>query len=93
MQLAHSNPFFTATAFNVEDLLLSRVHTSLSDLRAKLRDCLAVIKEEPVQLINDSYKGFISLSTHLRVGGEQLERLKLPLGNLKSQVLVSSSPL
>ena len=91
--LAHNNSFFTATTFNVEDFLLSRVHTSLPDLRAELRDYLAVLKEELVQLINDDYEAFISLSTDLRGEGERLERLKLPLGDLKSQILVSSTPL
>lgn len=91
--LAHNNPFFTATTFNVEDFLLSRVHTSLPDLRTELRDYLAVLKEELVQLINDDYEAFISLSTDLRGEGERLERLKLPLSGLKSQILVSSVPL
>jgi conserved oligomeric Golgi complex subunit 2 len=91
--LAHNNPFFTATTFNVEDFLLSRVHTSLPDLRAELRDYLAVLKEELVQLINDDYEAFISLSTDLRGEGQRLERLKLPLSDLKSQILVSSTSL
>ncbi len=86
--LAHSNPFFTATDFNVEEFLLSRVHTSLPELRAELRDYLANLKEELVQLINDDYEAFISLSTDLRGEGTRLERLKWPLGDLKSQVLV-----
>ena len=90
--LAHNNCFFTATTFNVEDFLLSRVHTSLPDLRTELRDYLAVLKEELVQLINDDYEAFISLSTDLRGEGERLERLKLPLGDLKSQILVSFTP-
>ncbi|KAF8502380.1 COG complex component [Russula emetica] len=91
--LAHNNSFFTATTFNVEDFLLSRVHTSLPDLRAELRDYLAVLKEELVQLINDDYEAFISLSTDLRGEGERLERLKLPLGDLKSQILESRQEL
>jgi conserved oligomeric Golgi complex subunit 2 len=91
--LAHDNPFFTATVFDVEEFLLSRVHTSLPDLRAELRDYLSVLKEELVQLINDDYEAFISLSTDLRGEGARLDRLKWPLGDLKSQILVSSSPL
>jgi len=88
LPLAHDNPFFTATTFNLEDFLLSRVHTSLPDLRAELRDYLAVLKEELVQLINDDYEAFISLSTDLKGEGARLERLKLPLDDLKSQILV-----
>jgi conserved oligomeric Golgi complex subunit 2 len=90
LPLAHDNPFFTTATFNVEDFLLSRVHTSLPDLRAELRDYLAVLKEELVQLINDDYEAFISLSTDLKGEGARLERLKLPLGDLKSQILVGS---
>ena len=86
--LAHTNPFFTASHFNVEEFLLSRVHTSLPDLRTELRDYLAILKEELVQLINDDYEAFISLSTDLRGEGARLERLKWPLGDLKSQILV-----
>ncbi|KAI0301006.1 oligomeric golgi complex component, COG2-domain-containing protein [Multifurca ochricompacta] len=91
--LAHSNPFFATATFNVEEFLLSRVHTSLPDLRAELRDYLAVLKEELVQLINDDYEAFISLSTDLRGEGERLERLKLPLGDFKSQILQSRQEL
>lgn len=88
--LAHDNTFFTASTFNVEDFLLSRVHTSLPDLRAELRDYLAILKEELVQLINDDYEAFISLSTDLKGEGARLERLKWPLSDLKSQILVGS---
>ena len=88
--LTHSNPFFTARQFNVEEFLLSRVHTSLPELRAELRDYLAILKEELVQLINDDYEAFISLSTDLRGEGTRLERLKWPLGDLKSQIIVRS---
>ncbi|KAI0288526.1 oligomeric golgi complex component, COG2-domain-containing protein [Russula brevipes] len=91
--LAHGNPFFIATTFNVEDFLLSRVHTSLPDLRTELRDYLAVLKEELVQLINDDYEAFISLSTDLRGEGARLERLKFPLGDLRSQILESRQEL
>lgn len=86
--LSHSNPYITAEAFNVEDFLLSRSHTSLPDLRTELRDYLATLKEELVKLINDDYEAFISLSTDLRGEGTRLERLKYPLGMLKSEILV-----
>ena len=91
--LSHGNPFFTATNFDVEEFLLSRVHTSLPDLRAELRDYLAILKEELVQLINDDYEAFISLSTDLRWEGTRLERLKWPLGGLRSQIQVRSPHL
>lgn len=86
--LSHSNAYLTAETFNVEDFLLSRSHTSLPDLRTELRDYLALLKEELVKLINDDYEAFISLSTDLRGEGTRLERLKHPLGMLKSEILV-----
>jgi hypothetical protein len=86
--LSHSNPHLTAPVFNVEQFLLSRSHTSLPDLRSELRDYLASLKEELVKLINDDYEAFISLSTDLRGEGARLERLKYPLGMLRSEILV-----
>lgn len=86
--LSHSNPYITAPTFNVEEFLLSRSHTSLPDLRTELRDYLGMLKEELVKLINDDYEAFISLSTDLRGEGARLERLKFPLGMLKSEILV-----
>lgn len=87
--LAHGNPYLTAEKFNVEDFLMSRAHTSLQDLRSELRDYLVSLKEELVQLINDDYEAFISLSTDLRGEGVRLNKLKSPLGVLKAQILVS----
>jgi len=86
--LSHDNPYFTAETFNVEEFLLSRSRTSLPDLRTELREYLAKLKEELVKLINDDYEAFISLSTDLRGEGTRLERLKMPLGDLREQVLV-----
>ncbi|KAH9051485.1 COG complex component [Lactarius vividus] len=91
--LTHGDPFLTATHFNVEEFLLSRARTSLPELRTELRDYLATLKEELVRLINDDYEAFISLSTDLRGEGARLERLKLPLGDLKSQILESRERL
>lgn len=86
--LSHDNPYLTTDAFNVEEFLLSRSYTSLPDLRMELRDYLSILKEELVKLINDDYEAFISLSTDLRGEGVRLNKLKYPLGGLKSQVLV-----
>ncbi|KAI0047760.1 COG complex component [Auriscalpium vulgare] len=91
--LVHTNPFFTAETFNVEEFLLSRAHTSLPDLRSELRDYLAVLKEELVKLINDDYEAFISLSTDLRGEGARLARLQWPLAELKGQILESRQQL
>lgn len=89
--LSHDNPHLTAEVFNVEEFLLSRSHTSLQDLRSELRDYLASLKEELVLLINDDYEAFISLSTDLRGEGSRLEKLKLPLDDLRKRISVSIS--
>ena len=89
--LSHDDPYLSADAFDVELFLQSRSYTSLPDLRTELRDYLATLKEELVQLINDDYEAFISLSTDLRGEGTRLERLKWPLADLKSQTLVRDS--
>ncbi|KAJ6499253.1 COG complex component [Mycena sanguinolenta] len=91
--LAHDNPYLTSDVFDVEAFLLSRSHTSLRDLRTELRDYLASLKEELVKLINDDYEAFISLSTDLRGEGARLERLKVPLVDLKTQILESKREL
>lgn len=89
LPLSHENPYLTSSDFSVEEFLLSRAYTSLPDLRAELRDYLAELKEELVRLINDDYEAFISLSTDLRGEGTRLERMKWPLDELRSQILVS----
>ncbi|KAF9650191.1 COG complex component [Thelephora ganbajun] len=91
--LSHNDPYLSAETFDVELFLQSRSYTSLPDLRTELRDYLATLKEELVQLINDDYEAFISLSTDLRGEGMRLERLKWPLADLKSQTLVSKQEL
>uniref|UniRef100_D8QCD3 Conserved oligomeric Golgi complex subunit 2 n=1 Tax=Schizophyllum commune (strain H4-8 / FGSC 9210) TaxID=578458 RepID=D8QCD3_SCHCM len=93
LPLSHENPYLTAPTFNVEEFLLSRVHTSLPDLRRELREYMATLKEELVRLINDDYEAFISLSTDLQGEGVRLERLKQPLGDIKAQILESKDEL
>lgn len=89
--LSHNDKYLTAEVFDVEEFLLSRSRTSLPDLRTELRTYLAELKEELVQLINDDYEAFISLSTDLRDEGARLERLKHPLGAIKAKVIVRAS--
>jgi hypothetical protein len=88
LPLSHSNSYLRADVFNVEEFLLSRSHMPLPDLRSELRDYLSTLKEELVKLINDDYEAFISLSTDLKGEGARLERLKHPLGSLKTQIIV-----
>ncbi|CCA68650.1 related to ERG8-phosphomevalonate kinase [Serendipita indica DSM 11827] len=94
--LSHDHPLLSATAtpqFDVEKFLLSRTHTSLTDLRVELRDYLAQLKEELVQLINDDYEAFISLSTDLRGEGARLERIHAPVESLRVEIQESSKVL
>lgn len=90
--LSHDHALLSAETpdFNVEAFLLSRSHTSLSDLRVELRDYLALLKDELVQLINDDYEAFISLSTDLRGEGERLEYIKAPIESLRAEIQVST---
>ena len=88
--LSHEHPLLRAEnpSFDVEEFLISRSHTSLPDLRAELKDYLALLKDELVQLINDDYEAFISLSTDLRAEGARLERLQSPMSGLRSEIEV-----
>lgn len=89
--LSHTNPLLSVSGnptFDVDAFLLSRSNTSLSDLRTELRDYLAVLKEELVQLINDDYADFISLRTDLRGEGARLEALEEPLEKIRDEIEV-----
>ena len=88
--LSHEHPLLRAEnpSFDVEEFLISRSHTSLPDLRVELKDYLALLKDELVQLINDDYEAFISLSTDLRAEGARLERLQTPMSGLRSEIEV-----
>ncbi|KAG7098601.1 hypothetical protein E1B28_000525 [Marasmius oreades] len=91
--LSHDNPYLTAETFDVEEFLLSRSHTSLQDLKAELRDYLSSLKEELVQLINDDYESFISLSTDLKGEDVRLASLQAPLAGLKQEIQISKADL
>ncbi|KAF9268919.1 COG complex component [Marasmius fiardii PR-910] len=91
--LSHQNPYLNAETFDVEEFLLSRSHTSLQDLKTELRDYLLSLKEELVQLINDDYEAFISLSTDLKGEGDRLNNLKAPLAGLKQEIQISKDEL
>jgi conserved oligomeric Golgi complex subunit 2 len=88
--LSHDHALLSSATpdFDVEAFLLSRSHTSLTDLRVELRDYLSQLKEELVQLINDDYEAFISLSTDLRGEGARLERIHAPVEELRAEIQV-----
>jgi hypothetical protein len=91
LPLSHSNPFLKSEKdFDVDAFLLSRAtHTSLPELRSELRNYLADLKAELVQLLNDDYESFLSLSTDLRSEGPRLMRMKLPMGVIRADIQVS----
>ncbi|KAG8931544.1 hypothetical protein FRC02_002532 [Tulasnella sp. 418] len=92
--LSHDHPLLRSSQpFDVDEFLLSRPNMSLHDLRFELRSFLGELKEELVQLINDDYAAFISLSTDLRGEGARLERLHWPLASLKGEIQKSRSEL
>jgi len=91
LPLSHQNSFLKPDEeFDIDAFLLSRAaHASLPELRSELRDYLADLKTELVQLLNDDYESFISLSTDLRSEGPRLQRMKQPLDGVKVEILVS----
>jgi hypothetical protein len=75
-------------AFDVDEFLLSRSHTSLPDLRTELNEYLSKLRAELVHLINENYADFISLSTDLRGEGETIELMKAPLSAIATEIEV-----
>ncbi|KDN46181.1 hypothetical protein RSAG8_04408, partial [Rhizoctonia solani AG-8 WAC10335] len=80
-------------AFDVDEFLLSRSHTSLSDLRTELNDYLNKLRTELVHLINENYADFISLSTDLRGEGETIELMRAPLLAIITEIETSRAEL
>lgn len=84
--LSHHNPHLTASSFDADAFLLTRAHIPLEELRGELRQYLAVLREELVQLINDDYEQFISLGSGLRGEADRLAKLKTPLMRTREEV-------
>ncbi|EUC64334.1 COG (oligomeric) complex component, COG2 protein, partial [Rhizoctonia solani AG-3 Rhs1AP] len=83
-----SHPLLGASgnAFDVDEFLLSRSHTSLPDLRIELNDYLNKLRTELVYLINENYADFISLSTDLRGEGETIDLMRAPLSAIITEI-------
>ena len=90
--LTHTTPLLDPSIpepFDADAFLLSRAsHNSLPELRTELREYQAKLKTELVQLINDDYESFISLSTDLRGEGARLHRIKFPLASIRTEITV-----
>ncbi|KAB5596054.1 Conserved oligomeric Golgi complex subunit 2 [Ceratobasidium theobromae] len=80
-------------AFDVDEFLLSRSHTSLPDLRTELNGYLTTLRTELVHLINENYADFISLSTDLRGEGETIELMRTPLSAIATEIEASRAEL
>ncbi|CAE6539818.1 unnamed protein product [Rhizoctonia solani] len=90
-----SHPLLSALgeAFDVDEFLLSRSHTSLPDLRTELNNYLNKLRTELVHLINENYADFISLSTDLRGEGETIELMRAPLSVIITEIETSRTEL
>ncbi|CAE6517893.1 unnamed protein product [Rhizoctonia solani] len=90
-----SHPLLSALgdAFDVDEFLLSRSHTSLPDLRTELNEYLNKLRTELVHLINENYADFISLSTDLRGEGETIELMRTPLSAIITEIETSRAEL
>lgn len=88
---SHDHPLLSQDTFNPDDLLQSRSHVPLEELRGELRSYLTVLREELVQLINEDYEEFISLGVGLRGEVGRLQRLEGPLDELQQEVKVRFS--
>ncbi|KAL5631533.1 hypothetical protein ACGC1H_007151 [Rhizoctonia solani] len=90
-----SHPLLSASgeAFDVDEFLLSRSHTSLPDLRIELNDYLNRLRTELVHLINENYADFISLSTDLRGEGETIDLMRAPLSAIITEIETSRAEL
>ncbi|KAG9087523.1 hypothetical protein FRC06_002496 [Ceratobasidium sp. 370] len=90
-----THPLLSAPSdsFDVDEFLLSRAHTSLPDLRVELNDYLSTLRSELVQLINEHYADFISLSTDLRGEGEAIELMRAPLPAIAAEIETSRAEL
>lgn len=89
--LSHDHPLLTSKAeiFNVEAFLLSKRHTSLPDLRAELRDYLAVLKQELEHIVDVDHTQVIGLRMDLREEKPRLNRMLEPLEKVRADIEVS----
>lgn len=86
--LSHDHSLLSKASFSPDELLQSRSHIPLDELRGELRSYLGVLREELVHLINEDYEEFIALGVGLRGEVHRLSRLLAPLTELQQEVQV-----
>lgn len=90
LALPLDHDLFLDDAFDVDDFLLARRHTSLDDLRSELRTYLSRLRNELVGVINEDYEDFIGLGIGLRGTDKRLERMRRPVEDVRTEIEVRS---
>jgi hypothetical protein len=83
-KLAFTHPSFNSQAY-IADL---RKFVPLETLRSELRSHLRLLKAELVELINRDYADFVNLSTKLVDVDGAVLRMRSPLNDLRSKLLL-----
>ncbi|KAJ3292475.1 Conserved oligomeric Golgi complex subunit 2 [Borealophlyctis nickersoniae] len=77
---------FLQSDFSPEQFLADRRHIALDRLKSELQHALRDLKNELVELINQDYADFISLSTQLVGVDKMIADLNRPLDKIKGEV-------
>nr|KAJ3420488.1 Conserved oligomeric Golgi complex subunit 2 [Polyrhizophydium stewartii] len=77
---------FLAATFSTTGFVAARKHLPVDQFKHDLHAALRVLKNELVELINNDYAQFISLSTNLVGVDHMIADLKKPLSNIRSSV-------
>lgn len=72
-------------------VLRYRQQSGLENLRTDLGVYLKVLRSSMIDLINRDYADFVNLSSNLVGLDASIGKLEMPLGQLREEVLVSSS--
>ncbi|KAI9016767.1 hypothetical protein DFJ74DRAFT_242318 [Hyaloraphidium curvatum] len=84
---------FQTGSFTPESFLAERRVFALEKLKTDLKNHLAVMKNELVELINQDYSDFINLSTNLVGVDKMIADLNKPLDKMKADVLAVRSSM
>lgn len=90
MPLWFKKDAFTASDFNSETYIAHlRKFVPLDSLRAQLQTHLRLLKSELVELINRDYTDFVNLSTKLVDVDGAVLRMRMPLNDLRSKLVLA----